>query len=609
MSMRSPRPVHPSGQPGGYPLTPWIITGGVVALYALAWLSWLAGRLAAMLHGLGFGNGPGFDMQFVGGILAGDWATLWPGVPASLVAIVYGSLLTLIFGPVIVGLMWWSARRPQSGDPLPSLAREHDVAALLPKALAVKAQRLRPGLAGVKPRQIKPEDTGIAIGTLITRSRRKPVLRMGFEDVALAFMAPRTGKTTSLAIPPIMQAAGSVLATSNRSDLWAATWRHRAKLGDTFNFDPQGITFTEQQFWIDPLAAVRTVEAANRLADHFAQEVRSGAGDVFWPLAASELLSALILAAAVSRGSLADVQLWLTDPAARQPVIALRNAGFIQSARSISSAQNGAPETRDSIYQTARTAARCLIDPQIMAWVTPPKNGRLPRFDPTRFALTRDTIYLHSKEGAGAAAPLLAGIVDQIFRYGVRQAEAAGGRLPDPMLPVLDEAANICKISDLPLLYSHLGGRGINPITILQNIAQGKTVWGEQGMDALWSAATIKIIGAGLDDARHAEDLSKLVGVHDVTLTSSNRDHQGYSSWSTSIQERRILEPGAIRSIKTGRALLLATGSKVAMIELLPWYEGLHADAIAADQKASVETITSGAQSSLDLELPEWKGI
>lgn len=32
-----------------------------------------------------------------------------------------------------------------------------------------------------------------------------------------------------------------------------------------------------------------------------------------------------------------------------------------------------------------------------------------------------------------------------------------------------DEAANICRISDLPELYSHLGSRGITPITILQS--------------------------------------------------------------------------------------------------------------------------------------------
>ena len=48
-----------------------------------------------------------------------------------------------------------------------------------------------------------------------------------------------------------------------------------------------------------------------------------------------------------------------------------------------------------------------------------------------------------------------------------RLAERRGGRLDPPMVAVLDEAANICKIADLPQLYSHLGSRGIIPVTIL----------------------------------------------------------------------------------------------------------------------------------------------
>jgi TraM recognition site of TraD and TraG len=48
----------------------------------------------------------------------------------------------------------------------------------------------------------------------------------------------------------------------------------------------------------------------------------------------------------------------------------------------------------------------------------------------------------------------------------------------------LDEAANICHIADLPDLYSHLGSRGITPVTILQSYEQGITVCGEHGMAA-----------------------------------------------------------------------------------------------------------------------------
>ncbi|MDW4911653.1 TraG/TraD/VirD4 family protein, partial [Streptomyces sp. ADMS] len=103
-------------------------------------------------------------------------------------------------------------------------------------------------------------------------------------------------------------------------------------------------------------------------------------------------------------------------------------------------------------------------------------------------------------------------------------------RLDPPALCVLDEAANVCKISDLPDLYSHLGSRGVIPMTILQSYRQGQRCWGEAGMDALWSAATIKIIGSGIDDADFADRLSRQVGDHDVQTTSVSTSDGGKST-------------------------------------------------------------------------------
>ena len=67
---------------------------------------------------------------------------------------------------------------------------------------------------------------------------------------------------------------------------------------------------------------------------------------------------------------------WLDDPATPTPAELLDDAGYQALASALRGAQMGAPETRDGIYQTARTAAKCLHDPQIMAWVTPPRDAR-----------------------------------------------------------------------------------------------------------------------------------------------------------------------------------------------------------------------------------------
>ena len=112
------------------------------------------------------------------------------------------------------------------------------------------------------------------------------------------------------------------------------------------------------------------------------------------------------------------------------------------------------------------------------------RSKNLPVFDPAVFAAGRDALYLLT-ESRSAASPLIAALTDTVMRAGRRQAERNGGRLDPPMAVVLDEAANICRIADLPELYSHLGSRGMVPVTILQSYQQGVSVWGEPGMAAL----------------------------------------------------------------------------------------------------------------------------
>lgn len=287
------------------------------------------------------------------------------------------------------------------------------------------------------------------------------------------------------------------------------------------------------------------------------------------PSAPHDLLTGLLLAAALSDRDLIEVYEWLNDPSNTEPARLLARADHRAAAASLAGRQNGAPETRDGIYETARTAAQCLRDPHIMSWVA--ADPGTEEFVTDDFISTRDTLYLLSKDGAGAASPLVAALADRVMSVATHAAERAGGRLDPPMVVVLDEAANVCRIADLPELYSHLGSRGVLPVTILQSYRQGTRVWGDHGMDALWSASTCKILGAGLDDARFVEDVSRLIGDHDVPVRSVSRGG-GRASESTSLRRQRIMPAEVIRALPRGQALLLATGARVALIELQPWF-------------------------------------
>lgn len=593
----STQPVEPRGNAGGLQ-TPFAILGLVWGVIVLVWLAWLAGRIAAAVTGNA--AGPAFGSDFVQALLARDWIAVWPGVPLALVAVIYGVILVAAVSAVTAGWMWWQGRRPPADDPLPALASSGEVRAMTLPEVADRARRLRPSLAGQPVKAIEPASAGVVMGDHRRRGhRRGATLYSSWEDVLVAIMAPRAGKTTALAVPAVINAPGPVIATSNKADLWAVTAAHRCEHGTVWVFDPQSITYEQQSWWWNPLASVINIEDAQRLADHFVQQIRTGnGGDDFWILGALDLLTSLILAAALEEGTLMSVQRWLSDSTAREPGEILKAHGYAAAARAMAGRQAGAPETREGLYETARTAAACLANPQIMAWVTPPSYRSLPSLDVRAFPASTDTVYLLSKDGAGNAAPLVAGLADQLLREAVRAAEFSGGRLDAPMIAVLDEAANICKIRDLPELYSHLGSRGVIPLTILQSYRQGTRVWGEQGMDTLWSAATAKLVGAGIDDAKFAEDLSRLVGEHDISVGSRTRDGRGGTSWQTSVRRQRILDAAQIRAMPKGTALLLATGVRAAMLDLLPWYTGPLAAELTAAAKASDARITTNANHS-----------
>ena len=129
------------------------------------------------------------------------------------------------------------------------------------------------------------------------------------------------------------------------------------------------------------------------------------------------------------------------------------------------------------------------------------------------------TLYSLSKEGKGSAGALVAGLTVAVTDAAEELAKRSpGGRLPVPLVVVLDEAANVCRWPELPNLYSHYGSRGICLMTILQSWSQGVDVWGRDGMRKLWSAATIKLYGGGVSEVEFLEDLSQLIGDFDEPL-------------------------------------------------------------------------------------------
>ncbi|MDX2820371.1 TraM recognition domain-containing protein [Streptomyces ipomoeae] len=571
----------------GYDIAFRLLLGVLGVVVPLSHLAWLSGNITAWATGNDWA-----PYQPTTALLHPD--QLWPqvGETSLLIGARIVPIAALLALATVAGVLW-SRHNNRSGGrkkKIAGMAKPKDIEPLMAKAITAKARSLRPSLKTAK--HIAAKDTGILLGNL---QGTRHEIRMGYEDVAVAIMAPRSGKTTSLAIPSILAAPGPVLLTSNKAagDAYTATLDARAAVGRVWSMDPQQIAHAERTMWWNPLADAKTLDGAGRLAGHFlAASVDASQQGDFWSKAGSNILSQLFLAAALDDRPITDVMQWLAFPADRTPLDILRDHRFTAVAAQLKGTVEGPPETRDGIYETARQYAAALLNSEIAAWVTPQKD--LPEFRPSEFVTSTDTLYLLSKDGGGGASALIAACADSVMRAATAQAERAGGRLDPPMLAILDEAANVCKISDLPDLYSHLGSRGIIPITILQSYRQGQKVWGDAGMDAMWSASTVKVIGSGIDDPDFADKLSRLIGDHDVETTSTSRSESGTST-SVSMRQERILPADAIRALPKGTALCFATGMRAAMLDLRPWYLEPGADELAAASARASKAITARA--------------
>ena len=410
-----------------------------------------------------------------------------------------------------------------------------------------------------------------------------------------------THNTTSRAVPAILDAPGAVVATSNKRDIVDATRDPRAAKGPVWVFDPQEVCGEEPNWWWNPLSYITDETKARQLAEHFVASQRSETArtDAFFDAAGTDLLAGLLLAAAVAKRPITQIYTWLADPRNDEPERILRSTPGLQlSADALAGVISAPDKQRGGIYGTAQQSAQFLINRKVTRWVIPngPNDNR-PQFNPYQFVREGGTLYSLSKEGAGTAGPLVTALTVAVVEAAEDYAKTcAGGRMPSPLVGVLDEAANVCRWKDLPDLYSHFGSRGIVLMTILQSWAQGVECWGERGMEKLWSAANIRVYGGGVSDANFLERLSKLIGDYDITSNSVSYN-KGERGTSKQTQRHHIMEVSDLASMPPGRAVVFPSGIPATMIKTVPWMVGPYAGAVKAsfahhDPGASAPAIT-----------------
>ncbi|RYZ29220.1 MAG: conjugal transfer protein, partial [Propionibacteriaceae bacterium] len=422
--------------------------------------------------------------------------------PASGTWIISGAAVVLLGLGALIAVAWAKGSQQSSrvdraasamgsGREIEPLSRRSAAAAAARWSGETKPGKGRAG----KGRSGKDDPADRTVGVPIGRAvRGGQPLYGSWEDMHLDIWGPRTGKTTSRAVPAILDAPGSVLVTSNKRDVVDATRDLRGAAGPVWVFDPQSIALEEPDWWWNPLSYVTDEVRAAKLAEHFAAGSREegSRGDAYFDNASQDLLAALLLAAALDERPITDVYIWTTRDTDEEPVDILRRHGYRLIERLVAGIIGSPDKQRQGVYGGATQMANCLTTRQVVRWVTPLATGYgnspasqylangydpRPQLDPARFVREGGTLYSLSKEGRGTAGPLVTALTVAVVE--------AAEELATPMLAVLDEAANVCRWRELPNLYSHYGSRGIVLMTILQSWSQGVGVWGEAGMNKL----------------------------------------------------------------------------------------------------------------------------
>lgn len=439
------------------------------------------------------------------------------------------------------------------------LATGRDVTELTEGAARRDAARLGADGAGI----------GVTLGTHLP-SRK--ALYASWEWVQIWLMGPRAGKTSCVCIPQILETTGPVVATSNKPDIVDATRGPRSELGVCWVHDVQDIIGERPTWWWNPLSFVTDLETAEKLADVFISSATSAGAkqDAYFESAGKELLSRLFLAAALARRPITDVFAWANDPDARDgenPAALLKAHGEGAQAIALEKTQKLTEKQRDGVYGTVRPWIGVLGSRKIADWITDP-SGRRPHFDPAAFVRSTDTVYLVSKEGGGSARAITAALTMAILTAAERAgSRGVGGRLAPPVTAVLDEVANVCRWRELPDLYSHYGSRGIVVSAFFQSWSQGAEAFGETGMQKLWSAANVRVVGSGLSEDKFLPFVSNLIGDHDVVKRSASQNKTSRTV-STSVARQRLFDVSDLTALPRGRAVLLASGLPAALLRL-----------------------------------------
>jgi len=451
------------------------------------------------------------------------------------------------------------------------IASEWELRSLSLCAARRRAKVTRPQTGGRLP----AHEAGVHIGRSGWLRRR---LAVTHEDAVTVIGPPRSGKSAAVG-NWIWDAAGAVLVTSTRPDLYVNTAVPRRDRGPVLFLNPAGDGGVPSTLRWSPLDGCETAAGAITAAGYLmaAAPQDHGKESSYWIQRAHTLLRLYMHAAILGGATIGEVRGWITNPANHEPLAILDNhplaAPGWADELAVILLGDGDPETQQSDQGTALSALAWLADPAMTeaACASPSEWVDVEAFIEGSEQHGPGTVYLIGADRPhNSLAPFFAAFTGHVFETAKRLAAGSPGhRLDPPLTLALDEAAIICPVP-LDRWSAEAGGHGITLLAAVQSPSQLKARWGEHGADTIWNN-TSKLIFGGLSLARDLDDISKACGEHD-TWEWAKDPGTGKKRRQPSAPRPTVL-PERIRKMAPGTALFLHRGVRPFFTHLTPVWD------------------------------------
>jgi type IV secretion system protein VirD4 len=378
----------------------------------------------------------------------------------------------------------------------------------------------------------------------------------------LVVAAPRSGKTSGVIIPALLEHAGPCVNTSVRTDVVNNTISRRREVGRVWVWDP----FGEQTDSWDPLQGCEDWEHALLVARWLGHAMRLGANhsQEYFDQEAEGLTAPLLHAAAIEPGrSILDVYRWILAREQDEPKRILRRAGAQDAQERLGNVYAYTERQRDGIIGTAAVQLKVYGHPAAARTATR-HNGVTPEL---LFASGQaNSLYVVAgREHQQLLAPLVVTLLSSLLHHLAQTENHNGHGLWPVALFALDETANIAPLEDLPqILATSLPSARF--LTVWHSVAQIHRHYGEPAAAELLALSQAKVFLGSITDGHTVTELTRLLGQR---ATEQN-------------QNPEILTAQALQRTTAGEGLLIHTHQPPTFYRQRRYYNDRALTALAA---------------------------